>query len=593
MSTKVVAEAVDVPVRPAQQPLHPVRRDLTRPLRKHLPVLAVQPCNQIRRKPGDPLTRLSPTEPGLIREHRPIQSMCGKILAMTGENEEPGLRQSQQSWTVALSFAGTARSYVQQVADALARHGVRCFYDADEQVDLWGKYLTEELPRIYTEDSAVVVVFISADYIARDWTRLERRSALNRAARERREFLLPVRLDDTHLPGLLSDMVAISASSLAPESLAEIIIAKLSRLGLTTGAHAAARHAIEDRNISHRQLFGAAPLRAKSSGGKPYLASIALDMRFRPGLRPNTSETVPSVVGALAFAPGSSLLAIGSDEGTTQVWDLESIARPIRTSVLHGSSGRISAIRYAPDGQWLAVGGADSSVHIWKTAPQRTPEVVATLSDQGGAIYAMAVSPDSRWLATAGQGSTIRVRDMAILGRPTVVVELPGHSRSVNTMHFSHDGRWMATAGSDAEVRIWAMADPRCPTIAAVVTAHRKAVQAIRFAPGDRHMVSVGDDGDVYLWDTTRPASGVSGERIGEQPGPIYTAEFSTDGRWLATAGDDGKLYLRDTMPLLREVAMGVSPDHFGPIYASASSHDGAYLATGGAGGVVLIWRFR
>jgi hypothetical protein len=26
---------------------------------------------------------------------------------------------------------------------------VRCFYDADEQIELWGKYLAEELPAIY------------------------------------------------------------------------------------------------------------------------------------------------------------------------------------------------------------------------------------------------------------------------------------------------------------------------------------------------------------------------------------------------------------------------------------------------------------
>jgi len=49
------------------------------------------------------------------------------------------------------------------------------------------------------------VVFVSAEYAARDWTRLERRAALARAVRERREYVLPARFDDTPLPGLLSD----------------------------------------------------------------------------------------------------------------------------------------------------------------------------------------------------------------------------------------------------------------------------------------------------------------------------------------------------------------------------------------------------
>ena len=83
------------------------------------------------------------------------------------------------------------RDYVGQVARALKARGVRCFYDADEQIELWGKYLAEELPAIYGEQAAAVVVFISAEYAARDWTRLERRAALARAVRERREYVLP------------------------------------------------------------------------------------------------------------------------------------------------------------------------------------------------------------------------------------------------------------------------------------------------------------------------------------------------------------------------------------------------------------------
>ena len=94
-------------------------------------------------------------------------------------------------WDVALSFAGAQRDYVEQVAAALQARGVRCFYDADEQIELWGRYLAEELPRIYAEESAAVVVFVSAEYADRDWTRLERRAALDRAVRERREYVLP------------------------------------------------------------------------------------------------------------------------------------------------------------------------------------------------------------------------------------------------------------------------------------------------------------------------------------------------------------------------------------------------------------------
>jgi hypothetical protein len=60
-------------------------------------------------------------------------------------------------WDVALSFAGAQRHYVEQVAAVLAARGVRCFFDTDEQIELWGKYLAEELPAIYGEQAAAVV----------------------------------------------------------------------------------------------------------------------------------------------------------------------------------------------------------------------------------------------------------------------------------------------------------------------------------------------------------------------------------------------------------------------------------------------------
>jgi hypothetical protein len=88
---------------------------------------------------------------------------------------------AESRWDVVLSFAGAQRDYVRQVAAALKARGVRCFYDADEQIELWGKYLAEELPAIYAKQAAAVVVFISAEYAERDWTRLERRAALDRA----------------------------------------------------------------------------------------------------------------------------------------------------------------------------------------------------------------------------------------------------------------------------------------------------------------------------------------------------------------------------------------------------------------------------
>jgi hypothetical protein len=152
---------------------------------------------------------------------------------MTGADggAQPGARRAWQ-WDVALSFAGAQRAYVEQVAGALKALEVRCFYDADEQIDLWGKYLAEELPAIYGEQAAAVVIFVSAEYAAGDWTRPERRAALARAVQERREYVLPARFDDTPLPGLQSDMVWVDLRRWTPQQFAAMIAAKLTALGI-------------------------------------------------------------------------------------------------------------------------------------------------------------------------------------------------------------------------------------------------------------------------------------------------------------------------------------------------------------------------
>jgi uncharacterized protein YidB (DUF937 family) len=150
---------------------------------------------------------------------------------MTGAVDLPGQRAGEgRRWDVALSFSGAQRDYVGQVAAALKARGVRCFYDADEQVRLWGTHLAEELPRIYAEESAAVVVFISAEYAGQPWTRLERRAALARAVAEAGVYVLPARFDDSQLPGLLPDMVTVDLRLYTPEQFAGLVAEKMAEL---------------------------------------------------------------------------------------------------------------------------------------------------------------------------------------------------------------------------------------------------------------------------------------------------------------------------------------------------------------------------
>jgi hypothetical protein len=147
---------------------------------------------------------------------------------------------SGMPFQVALSFAGEQRGYVQRVANALAALRIAYFYDDEQKIALWGRNQGEELQRVYMDDSSTVVMFISYDYAQKNWPIHERRSALTRAIRERREYVLPVRFDDVVLPGLDPDMSYLNAQDFTPEELAAAIAEKLVALGVAVPAASSA-----------------------------------------------------------------------------------------------------------------------------------------------------------------------------------------------------------------------------------------------------------------------------------------------------------------------------------------------------------------
>ena len=127
---------------------------------------------------------------------------------------------------VALSFAGEDRWYVDVVARELKNNQVKVFYDKYEKVDLWGKYLPDNLYEIYANKALYCVIFISRDYVEKVWTNVERRGALSRAIRQREEYILPARLSHGEITGL-EDVSYIDLMEYSCYEFAALIIAKL------------------------------------------------------------------------------------------------------------------------------------------------------------------------------------------------------------------------------------------------------------------------------------------------------------------------------------------------------------------------------
>jgi hypothetical protein len=141
-------------------------------------------------------------------------------------------------YEIALSFAGEDRTYVEMVARFLQSHDVPLFYDDYSDVNLWGKDLYTHLIEVYSKAERYVVMFISRHYTEKVWTNHERRAAQSRALTERGEYILPVRLDDTAIEGLLPTVSYLDARRISPEVLASKILEKLGRPIILSKANA-------------------------------------------------------------------------------------------------------------------------------------------------------------------------------------------------------------------------------------------------------------------------------------------------------------------------------------------------------------------
>jgi hypothetical protein len=103
---------------------------------------------------------------------------------------------------VAISFAGTERTYAQALRSILQANGLKIFLDEDFQAEIWGTNLIEYLNKLYRERAAYCLMLISEEYKSRAYTRVERRAALDRLIRESSEYILPVKIDDSWIEGL-------------------------------------------------------------------------------------------------------------------------------------------------------------------------------------------------------------------------------------------------------------------------------------------------------------------------------------------------------------------------------------------------------
>jgi len=131
-------------------------------------------------------------------------------------------------YDVAVSFAGSQRHLAEALSNKIREKGYNVFYDHFYPEQLWGKDLAVFFQDVYKNKARYCVMFISGEYRDREWTIHERSSAQARAIVEKgNEYILPIEVEPTDLPGLPSTVGRLSLTQYSLEEIIDILVRKL------------------------------------------------------------------------------------------------------------------------------------------------------------------------------------------------------------------------------------------------------------------------------------------------------------------------------------------------------------------------------
>jgi tetratricopeptide (TPR) repeat protein len=177
-----------------------------------------------------PITKWSNRDNAFLDVVKGIREAVETLNLQKSKNQriEKNLTPSSiKRYDVALSYASEDRASAESLAQALRQRGVKVFYDRYEKAALWGQNLYTYLSDLYQNQALYSVLFLSQHYASKLWTSHERKAAQARALKEQGEYILPIRLDDTEIPGLLPTVAYLSWPPETAESIADAVVEKL------------------------------------------------------------------------------------------------------------------------------------------------------------------------------------------------------------------------------------------------------------------------------------------------------------------------------------------------------------------------------
>lgn len=166
---------------------------------------------------------------------------------------------------IAFSFAGEKRDFVEEIARLLARRfeEKRILYDKFHEAEFSRARLGRYLPKLYHEQSDLVVVVICRDYVDKEWCGLEWDAIFDLLKQRREDEVMLSRFDYAIVDGLFSDAGFCELDHETPEDFVDLI---LQRLALNKGKP---KHYYTKVSSAHGKVSRISTSKKKQSVAKP------------------------------------------------------------------------------------------------------------------------------------------------------------------------------------------------------------------------------------------------------------------------------------------------------------------------------------
>lgn len=156
-------------------------------------------------------------------------------------------------YDVALSFAGEDVEVAEQFASLLVAKQIKVFFDDCHTVELGGSDFLTHTAELCRIRARYCVMFISQHYPLEKWTEAERTSVQQHALRDADEYILPITLDDTKVPGVTETTGYKDLRQHSMESIVEFLEQRLTEMKGRSSGPPSKSHDLRSGNIPPKQ----------------------------------------------------------------------------------------------------------------------------------------------------------------------------------------------------------------------------------------------------------------------------------------------------------------------------------------------------